>query len=1015
MERLKLLLLPVLLTLLINSSVSAQATMTVTVGGSISGQVADSLGAVIAGAKITVIDAGAKQKGVITNKQGEFTINGLAPGKYMIRVTAPKFGLYENSDVEIKAGEKQELTIVLAVDSIKEEVQVNSDTGVSIEADSNISATVLKGKDLDDLPDNPDDLESYLQALAGPAAGPEGGQIYIDGFTGGRLPPKEAIREIRINSNPFSAEYDRIGFGRIEIFTKAGYDKFRGSANFNFNNQNFNSRNPFALNRAPSRRIDYGGYLSGPIIKKKASFFLDFNNRTIDNNAVITATILDPAFNIIDFNQDVSVPTRRFTISPRIDYQISKKNSLVARYSFTRNISENQGVGGFSLASREYNSSTTQHNIQLTETFIINPKTVNETRFQYELNNRQQNGSDPVPTINVASAFTGGGAQIGLSYNDSKRWEFQNYTTTASGKNFAHSVKFGIRARGISIEDRSESGYAGTFTFAGVRNPLTGDILYSSIEQYRQKVLGNPDPIFNPSQFSLTAGNPLAGVSQIDYALFFADDWRARRNLTLSFGLRYENQNNIHDNLNFAPRFGFAYALGSRGNSRKPAKTVFRGGFGIFYDRFGENFTLRARHNDGVSQLRYVVADSNLLGQAIFTGSGVTNVPTVAQLASVVPLSSIPYRISGELQTPYSIQTALSVERSLPYRSTVAATLLLSRNLHTLRQRNINAPVCPSAQVCPMTLTSQQIQLLRPDPTSGNIYQVESSGCSNTQQVLVRFNTRLNPRVTMFVNYTLSFAHGTTDSLSGANVSGNVANFPAYNYDLSGEDAPSSFIARNSLFVSGTFRAPWGFRMTPTVIASTGRRFNIITGLDTNRDSVFTERPTYAALNARCQAFGLTEPFCNTGGIANPDTTIIPRNYGAAPGSFVVNMNLSKTFGFGTAKPTVQTNRRGGGEDNSQTGRNNPLGGRQSGGGDGRGGGGRSGSFGAGDSTKPYNLTFGVSVQNLLNTVNLTSLQGNLSSPFFGRATSTGGNFGAFGGGAGSANRRIELSLRFSF
>ena len=150
------------------------------------------------------------------------------------------------------------------------------------------------------------------------------------------IPPKESIREIRINQNPFSAEFDRLGFGRIEILTKPGSDKFRGQAFFNFNDESLNSRNPFALNRAPTQTRFYGGNLSGPIIKNKASFFLDVSNRDIDNGAAINAIILDPSFNIIPFTQEFRVPTRRFEFSPRLDYAINDKNTLVARYSFNK-------------------------------------------------------------------------------------------------------------------------------------------------------------------------------------------------------------------------------------------------------------------------------------------------------------------------------------------------------------------------------------------------------------------------------------------------------------------------------------------------------------------------------------------------------------------------------------------------------------------------------------------------------------------------------------------------------
>ncbi len=134
-----------------------------------------------------------------------------------------------------------------------------------------------------------------MQALAGPGAGSseDGAQIYIDGFTGGRLPPKESIREIRINRNPFSAEYDRLGYGRVEIFTKPGTDRFRGQAFFNFNDEALNARSPFAATRAPYQSRRYGGNISGPLASKRASFFFDFERRETDDNNVVSAIVLD--------------------------------------------------------------------------------------------------------------------------------------------------------------------------------------------------------------------------------------------------------------------------------------------------------------------------------------------------------------------------------------------------------------------------------------------------------------------------------------------------------------------------------------------------------------------------------------------------------------------------------------------------------------------------------------------------------------------------------------------------
>src|ERR1041385_7358082 len=181
------------------------------------------LGGAIVGATVAAVDAKGTEKTVTTNDNGVYAINGLAPGKYTLRVVNSGFAIYENAEVEVASAKTEEQNVILKVAIEESKVTVSADNReVNTEPENNAGAVVLKGEDLDALPDDPDDLAAALQALAGPSAGPNGGQIFVDGFTGGRLPPRSSIREIRINSNPFSAEYDRLGFGRIEIFTKPG-------------------------------------------------------------------------------------------------------------------------------------------------------------------------------------------------------------------------------------------------------------------------------------------------------------------------------------------------------------------------------------------------------------------------------------------------------------------------------------------------------------------------------------------------------------------------------------------------------------------------------------------------------------------------------------------------------------------------------------------------------------------------------------------------------------------------
>lgn len=962
--------------------------------GSLHGQVVDEFGGLIIGATVTAVNAGGVEKTAVTDNDGNYVVNGLAPGKYIVRVVAPGFALFENTEVEITAGQRAQLKVTLSVSIEKQEVTVASETPVSTDPENNAGALVLRGSDLDSLPDDPDELAAALQALAGPSAGPNGGQFFIDGFTGGRLPPKESIREIRINQNPFSAEYDRLGFGRVEIFTKPGTDKLRGQLFLNFNDESLNSRNPFASNRAPFQSRQYGGNLSGPIIAKKASFFLDFERREIDDNSVVNAFILDqnnlnaPA---VPFSLAVVTPSRRTTFSPRFDYQLNTANTLVARYTYARTSQQNAGVGGFSLPSRAYNSASAEHTLQLTETAVLSPTVINETRFQYIRRRTQSNGDNTVPTIVVSDAFTGGGSQVGLSFNNEDRWELQNNTSWVMGH---HSFKAGGRVRGVRIKDFSQSNFGGTFVF-------------NTLEQYRQTLLGTPGA--RPTQLIIAGGDPEASVSQIDFGGYIQDDWRMRPNFTLSAGLRYETQTNIKSHLNFAPRVSFAWSPGA-GGARQP-KTVVRGGVGVFYDRFGESLTLAANRFDGSadSQSQFVVSSFTTEGANVL--NQFPTLPTVAQL-SAFGLAKTIRLVANDLQAPYTMQAAVSVERQLPYRITLATTFVSSRTLHVLRARNINTPLPGTFN--PLVPNSG----VRPFGNINNYYEYESSGTLNQNQLIISLNNRLNPNFTLFATYVLGKVNGDTDG---------PQTFPANTYDLSTEYGRASFDVRQRVFIGGSFGVPWGLRLNPFVIASSGRPFNITTGgLDRNGDAQFTERPSFAPAGADCNAVNIRcTRFGNFNLTPAPGEEIIPRNFGEGPAFFTVNMRVSKTFGFGEVKRSnaAASGQQGSGGRGAGGGGGGGGGGR---GGAGGGGGGRGGALGAGGlfgnggggssaAEKRYNLTFSVQASNLLNHNNQGIPIGNLSSRFFGEANATAGSFGFGGGNLAAGNRRIEAQIRFTF
>lgn len=901
----------------------------------LTGQITDPSGASIPGAAVTVTSAQGTVKVAESDAQGRYTVDGLTPATYTVRATAQGFALFEKIGLDLSAGGAARLDIPMIVVAEKQEVTVSDTAHVDVDPSNNVGALVMKGDDLDSLSDDPDDLQNDLEALAGPAAGPNGGQIYIDGFTGGQLPPKESIREIRINQNPFSAEYDKLGFGRIEVFTKPGTDKFRGQVFFNFGDSIFNARNPFAPDKPPYQNRMFSGNLSGPL-GKKASFFIDAESRDQQETSVISAlTVTGP------FSQAVLAPQLRTTISPRIDYQVNSKNTLVGRYRYMNATLDNQGIGVFTLPSREYNVHNGEQSASLTDTIMVSSSVINETRFQYIHDTFQQLGNDSAPGISVLGAFTGGGTPFGSgqSFSNEDHYELQNFTSIVHG---THFFKFGGRLRDVRLNDLSTGNYNGTYTF-------------TSLEAYEEGL---------PSQFSIVAGTPLAVVKQYDAGLFATDDWRLRPNFTLSLGVRFETQDNIGDRADIAPRVGFAWGVGG-GKSGTP-KTVIRGGFGIFYDRFSESYVMTALQQNGILQQQYVVNDP-------------TFYPNVPSLTDLTPASSTIREIDAHLHAPYTMQSAIGVERQLPKNISLSVNYTHSRGVDVLRSRNINAPLPGTYN--PLVPGSGEF----PYGDVGNIYLYESSGLFTQNQLIANVNARVNAKLNLFGYYVLGKAESNTDG---------AGTFPSNPYDEQPDWGRAGFDVRNRVFVGGSIVTPLGLRFSPFIIAQSGAPFDITIGEDLNGDSIFNDRPAFAGPNA-------ADPILTKYGLfdANPQTgeTIIPRNYGNGPAQFSVNLRVSRTFGFG--------GERGGGA--------MPGGGGMMGGGPRGGGGGpmRGGPFGDAVTGQRYNLTIGVSARNLFNDVNLAPPIGNLSSPLFGTSNALASGFF----GSASANRRVEMQVRFSF
>jgi hypothetical protein len=987
--------------------------------GTLRGVITDQLGAVIVGANVTLTDASGVQKKTTTNAEGVYTYAGLAPGKYSVQANAQGFAPSESKAVDVTAG-RLSADLTLRV-TIEEKVTVQ-ETPVSTEAANNANQTVIAGKDLDALPDDPDELAAALQALAGPAVGPNGGQIFIDGFTGGNMPSKDAIREIRINQNPFAAENDQPS-GRIDILTRPGTDKFRGGTSLNFTDESLNSRNPFAINsskRTPFQIRQYDVNLSGPVVKQKASFFVNFGRIETNDNELIRATVLDDNLNAVEVGSAFLTPKRNTFFSPRFDYAINHNHTLVARYNFNRFTFENQGVGGFSLPERGFDTVSTNHTLQLTETAILNPTTINETRFQYTFGRNENTGNNSVPALNVSGSFNSGGSQVGQSFNERQTWELNNFTAKQMG---THAIKFGGRVRHINVDDTNEGNFGGTWSF-------TGGFGLTSIERY-QLTLRLQEQGLTPAQiraagggaaaFSINSGNPFADVSQTDLGVYLQDDWRVRPNITLSYGLRYETQTNTHSRYDFAPRVAVAWSPGAA-NSARPPKMVIRVGTGFFYNRFNEGATLTVNRNNGVNLRQTFVTEEarrilppSVAEQQAPNVAGIYAIlnqwsPTTIPAIDGIPVTQqIVWDVDPNIQNPMVFAIGTQVERQLPRNITMFAGFYNIRIVHVIRARDVNAPF-PSS-ITPLTPNG-----IRPDPTRGEVYRYEASGQFDQRQFFVGFNTRLSRMFQLNGNYSLSKTTNDTDG-QGSTL------FPMNSYDTSGEFGRGSFDIRHRFTIFGTINLPWQkIVLNPFVVANTGPPFNIITGQDLNLDRQANERPSFAGPNANCALSTIRcTPFGNFNLVPLPGEEIVPRNFGKAPGSVVVNLRIGRTFAFGTinrgnaaaARPAAGGPGGAGGPAVAAAGGGGPRAAVGPGGPQGPGG---------ASSEKRFNLNVSLYVQNVFNHVNLGLPVGNLSSPNFGEslglsstATQFGGPGGGGGGSAGAGNRRIYAQLRLNF
>ncbi len=675
---------------------------------SISGSVQDQANAAIVGARVELGAAGTPgAQSTTTDQAGRFEFKLIAAGQYKLHVSYQGF---ESTTLDVTLGSHSPvpLHVVMAIASIRQETTVTSEPAkISTEASDNKDTVVLSEQSLANLPVFDQDYIGAMSRFLDPGSvGTNGATLVVNGMEVNNLGVSpSAIKEIKINQDPYSAEYQRPGRGRIEVTTKPGSPEYHGTFNFIFRDAHLNARDSFALTRPPEQRRIYEGYLSGPIRRsKKTSFLFSVSRKEEDLQSVVFAQgIAGP------IRANVPAPSRTVLIAGQISHAVSDTNAFSVRESLLIESVNNQNVGGTTLAEAGANSHNMEQEITFSQQTVLSPKLVNNLRLLLGVERQSAESVTSGRRIVVLDAFTGGGAQADYLRTEyhAQLMEMVSYST---GK---HLIK-----GGINVPDLSRRGFDNNINSAGT-------FYFSSLADYGQG---------HPFSFVQQQGNGHVVFLEKVIGLFAQDEYHPRKNLMLSLGLRYDWQNYFHDNNNFAPRFSFAYAPG---NSRK---TVLRGGAGVFYDRSG------ARPIQDI-----LLFNGSRLRQYLILNPGYPDPLGANGVLTAQPVSVT--RLEPNINIPYTIQYSFSLERQLQKSTTLAITYLGSRGVDQFRSRDINAPLPPS-------------YALRPDPAIGVLREIEPAGRRVSDSLEVTLRGALTRFFNGMAQYRLSTAHDNTSGIT---------------------------------------------------------------------------------------------------------------------------------------------------------------------------------------------------------------------------------------------------------
>ncbi|HKZ02406.1 MAG TPA: TonB-dependent receptor, partial [Pyrinomonadaceae bacterium] len=610
-------------------------------GVTLSGTAEDEMGAVIPGEKFTLIaKATGETRETVSDNSGNFSFGNVMPGEYVLKGVAEGF---EPAELKLTVGPEPTpaIKIKMAI-SISEDVTVFASPTLP---ESNADAVTFDDSMISYLPTPSQNILAVLNNFLSPAAmGVNGPSIVVDGVESKDLNmPTEAIDDVVINKNPYSADYRRPGLARIEVTTRDGSSKhYQGTTALYLRNGNWNARNPFAAQKPDLDMRLFEARLGGPLpFFDNKKFFLS-GSRLIDNgSAVVNA--LTPSGPLVE-----NVPTfkRRTKLLARVDFKPNKLNRTILTYKFDDQSERNRGIGGLQLAEQGFSAVSREHKFQLSNTTAFSSNFLNTLRFVFERENQRVGTVADRPALEVKGAFTGGPSQTARLDRETQL-EFHDFVVYGHGR---QTFRFGGAFRPRFFSSSDATNFGGTFTFANLTEFAAG----------------------TPILFQIVQGNPKVSFSQPDAYGFFQDEIRLRKDLNLMLGLRYEWQAKLRDHNNFAPRLALAYAPGEH-------KTVFRAGAGIFYDRLSDSAVRRSLLVDGV-QTQELVIERPSFPDPFREGDPSLTIPSV-------------WRLAPDISAPYLLQSTLGMERKLNATTQLAIEYQALRGVHLFRARNINAPL----------------------------------------------------------------------------------------------------------------------------------------------------------------------------------------------------------------------------------------------------------------------------------------------------------------------------------